>query len=158
MKIVVADKISERGFALLREAGWDVVTPAAGALAKELADADGLVVRSATNLTAKLLEDAPKLRVVGRAGVGVDNIDVDAATHRGILVMNTPGGNAVSATIERVDSRGALGKMGRIGNGAARENARLGGPGASRHGSGAAGCGARDENSGARSLRCAGRG
>lgn len=96
MKIIVADKISERGFALLREAGWDVVTPAAGALASELATADGLVVRSATKVTAELLEQAPKLRVVGRAGVGVDNIDVEAATHRGILVMNTPGGNAVS--------------------------------------------------------------
>ena len=96
MKIIVADKISERGFALLREAGWDVVTPAAGALASELATADGLVVRSATKVTAELLEHAPKLRVVGRAGVGVDNIDVEAATHRGILVMNTPGGNAVS--------------------------------------------------------------
>src|ERR1700723_3339404 len=96
MKIIVADKISERGFALLREAGWDVVTPAPGALAAELATADGLVVRSATKVTAELLEHAPKLRVVGRAGVGVDNIDVEAATHRGILVMNTPGGNAVS--------------------------------------------------------------
>ena len=96
MKIIVADKISERGFALLREAGWDVVTPAARALAVELATADGLVVRSATKVTAELLEQAPKLRVVGRAGVGVDNIDVEAATHRGILVMNTPGGNAVS--------------------------------------------------------------
>jgi D-3-phosphoglycerate dehydrogenase / 2-oxoglutarate reductase len=96
MKIIVADKISERGFALLREGGWDVVTPAAGALAGELATADGLVVRSATKVTAELLEHAPRLRVVGRAGVGVDNIDVEAATHRGILVMNTPGGNAVS--------------------------------------------------------------
>jgi D-3-phosphoglycerate dehydrogenase / 2-oxoglutarate reductase len=96
MKIVVADKISERGFALLREAGWDVATPAAGALANELATADGLIVRSATKVTAELLDSAPKLRVVGRAGVGVDNIDVEAATHRGILVMNTPGGNAVS--------------------------------------------------------------
>jgi D-3-phosphoglycerate dehydrogenase len=96
MKIIVADKISERGFALLRETGWEVVTPAAGALATEIATADGLIVRSATRVTPELLENAPKLRVVGRAGVGVDNIDVEAATHRGILVMNTPGGNAVS--------------------------------------------------------------
>ena len=96
MKIIVADKISERGFALLREAGWEVVTPAAGTLVKEISTADGLIVRSATKVTAELLDAAPKLRVVGRAGVGVDNIDVEAATHRGILVMNTPGGNAVS--------------------------------------------------------------
>ena len=54
------------------------------------------VIRSATKATAALLEKAPKLRVIGRAGVGVDNVDVDAATRRGVLVMNTPGGNAVS--------------------------------------------------------------
>ncbi|MGA3292506.1 MAG: phosphoglycerate dehydrogenase [Candidatus Acidiferrales bacterium] len=96
MKIIVADKISERGIALLRETGWNVVTPAAAALPGELADAEALVVRSATKVTSALLENAPRLRVIGRAGVGVDNVDVEAATRRGILVMNTPGGNAVS--------------------------------------------------------------
>jgi len=96
MKIVVADKISERGMALLGETGWEIAKPAAASLASELANADGLIVRSATRVTAELLENAPRLRVVGRAGVGVDNIDVEAATHRGILVMNTPGGNSVS--------------------------------------------------------------
>jgi D-3-phosphoglycerate dehydrogenase len=96
MKIIVADKISERGLKLLRDKGWDVVTPAAAALPTELADAEALVVRSATKVTAALLEKAPRLRVIGRAGVGVDNVDVEAATRRGILVMNTPGGNAVS--------------------------------------------------------------
>ena len=96
MKILVADKISERGFALLRETGWEVVSPATGSFAAEIANADGLIVRSATKVTPELIEAAPKLRVVGRAGVGVDNIDVEAATHHGILVMNTPGGNAVS--------------------------------------------------------------
>ena len=96
MKIIVADKISERGVALLRETGWNVVLPAKEALLGELADADALLVRSATKVTAALLEQAPKLRVVGRAGSGVDNVDLDAATRRGVLVMNTPGGNAVS--------------------------------------------------------------
>lgn len=96
VKIVVADKTSERGLALLREPGWNVVSPAKEALAAALTDADALVVRSATRVTAALLEHAPRLRVVGRAGVGVDNIDLDAATRRGVLVMNTPGGNAVS--------------------------------------------------------------
>ena len=96
MKIIVADKISERGIALLRETGWEIVLPAAGALASEIANADGLVVRSATKVTRELLERAEKLRVVGRAGVGIDNVDMDAATNRGVLVMNTPGGNAVS--------------------------------------------------------------
>ena len=96
MKIIIADKISERGFTLLRETGWEVVAPSAAELPASIADADGLIVRSATKATAALLEKAPKLRVIGRAGVGVDNVDVDASTRRGILVMNTPGGNAIS--------------------------------------------------------------
>ncbi|MGA8407541.1 MAG: phosphoglycerate dehydrogenase [Candidatus Acidiferrales bacterium] len=96
MKIIVADKISERGIALLRETGWEIVLPAAAKLLDEIANADGLVVRSATKVTRELLDRAAKLRVVGRAGVGIDNVDMDAATHRGVLVMNTPGGNAVS--------------------------------------------------------------
>src|SRR6202050_539153 len=96
MKIVIADKISERGIALLKDTGWNVVMPAAASLPSELADADALVIRSATKATAALLEKAPKLRVIGRAGVGVDNVDMDAATKRGVLVMNTPRGNAVS--------------------------------------------------------------
>jgi D-3-phosphoglycerate dehydrogenase len=96
MKIIVADKISERGLALLRETGWEVLTPTAAELPAAIVDADALVVRSATKVNAALLEKAEKLRAIGRAGVGVDNVDVDAATRRGVLVMNTPGGNAVS--------------------------------------------------------------
>ncbi|HWG59850.1 MAG TPA: phosphoglycerate dehydrogenase [Candidatus Acidoferrales bacterium] len=96
MKIIIADKISEQGIALLKETGWNVVLPAAAALGEEIADADALIVRSATKVTPGLLEKAKKLRAIGRAGVGVDNVDMDAATHRGVLVMNTPGGNAVS--------------------------------------------------------------
>jgi D-3-phosphoglycerate dehydrogenase len=96
MKIIVADKISDRGLELLRETGWEIASPAAAALPTELANADGLIVRSATRVTRELLDKADRLRVVGRAGVGIDNIDVEAATHRGVLVMNTPGGNSVS--------------------------------------------------------------
>lgn len=96
MKIVIGDKISDRGIELLRQLGWTITTPAAADIAADIVDADGLIVRSATKVTAELLEKAPGLRVVGRAGVGVDNVDVDAATRRGVLVMNTPGGNAVS--------------------------------------------------------------
>jgi D-3-phosphoglycerate dehydrogenase len=96
MKIIVADRISEHGIKLLGEPGWQVVQPSAGALAQELNEADALVVRSATRVTDELLSHAPKLRVIGRAGVGVDNIDLEAATRRGVLVMNTPGGNAPS--------------------------------------------------------------
>ena len=61
-----------------------------------VADADAIVVRSETKVTQKVLEAATKLKVVGRAGVGVDNVDVDAATARGVVVMNTPGGNTVT--------------------------------------------------------------
>src|SRR5437879_12558024 len=88
--------MTQLGMYRLREPGWEVVLPGAGALAAELAGADALVVRSATRVTDELLEQAPRLRVIGRAGVGVDNIDLNAATRRGILVMNTPGGNATS--------------------------------------------------------------
>jgi len=65
-------------------------------LFKELKDADGIVVRSATQVDQELLDAAPNLKVVGRAGVGVDNIDLEAATKRGVLVMNTPDGNTIS--------------------------------------------------------------
>ena len=96
MKVIVADKISERGVALLRSAGWNIVLTNKDNLHKEIADADALIVRSATKVTADLLEKAPRVRAVGRAGVGVDNIDLEEATRRGVLVMSTPGGNAVS--------------------------------------------------------------
>ncbi len=103
MKIVLAEKVSPATLAVLKEEpGWNVVTADAiaklgpGGLEVELADADALVVRSAVKVNAKLLESAPKLRAIGRAGVGVDNIDIDAATHSGIVVMNTPGANAVA--------------------------------------------------------------
>src|SRR5260370_745569 len=97
MKVIVADKISERGLQLLEEQpGWNIVLTAKDTLNAEIVDADALIVRSATKVTAELLDKAPKLRAVGRAGVGVDNIDLEAATKRGVLVMSTPGGNAVS--------------------------------------------------------------
>jgi D-3-phosphoglycerate dehydrogenase len=99
MKIVLAEKVSPATLAVFQqEPGWNVVTPdqIKNGLPAELADADALVVRSAVQADAKLLESAPKLRVIGRAGVGVDNIDTAAATHRGIVVMNTPGANAVA--------------------------------------------------------------
>jgi D-3-phosphoglycerate dehydrogenase len=80
----------------LRATGWEVLRPTKETLDAELPTADALIVRSATRITSAVLERAPKLRVVGRAGVGVDNVDLDAATRRGVLVMNTPGGNAPS--------------------------------------------------------------
>ncbi len=101
MKIVLAEKVSASTLAILqKEPGWTCLTadkvPTPEALKAELATADALVVRSAVQVDAALLEHAPKLRVIGRAGVGVDNIDTDAATRKGIVVMNTPGANAVA--------------------------------------------------------------
>jgi len=98
MKVVVAEKISASAVDLLREPRWTVVTPEQldGKLGAQLESADALIVRSAVQVNAGLLEHARKLRVIGRAGVGVDNIDLEAATRRGIAVMNTPGANAVA--------------------------------------------------------------
>jgi D-3-phosphoglycerate dehydrogenase len=98
MKIVVAEKISPAAVDLLREPRWSVITSDQldGRLASQLESADALIVRSAVQVNAELLKSARKLRVIGRAGVGVDNIDLDAATHKGIAVMNTPGANAVA--------------------------------------------------------------
>ena len=100
MKIVIAEKVSPATLAILKnEAGWEVVTAdqiPAGGLPAALADADALIVRSAVQADAALLEHAPRLRLIGRAGVGVDNIDTAEATKRGIVVMNTPGANAVA--------------------------------------------------------------
>ncbi len=99
MKIVLAEKVSPATLAVFAaEPGWEVLThdqlPAG--LPAALADADALVVRSAVQVDDALMAYAPKLRVIGRAGVGVDNIDADAATRRGAVVMNTPGANAVA--------------------------------------------------------------
>jgi len=96
MKVIIADKISERGVDLLKKSGLSTVLTTKDTIGAELADADALIVRSATRVSKELLEKAPKLRAVGRAGVGVDNIDLAEATKRGVLVMSTPGGNAVS--------------------------------------------------------------
>ena len=99
MKIVIAEKISAAGEKLLREAsGFEVVDPEnyVKSPAQHLSDAVALIVRSAVQADRKLLEQAPHLRVIGRAGVGVDNVDVEFATARGIVVMNTPGANAVA--------------------------------------------------------------
>ncbi|HEX6880616.1 MAG TPA: phosphoglycerate dehydrogenase [Terriglobales bacterium] len=99
MKIIIAEKISPAAISLFtEESGWTVLTAdqVSGKLPQELADADALIVRSAVQADAALLQHAGKLRVIGRAGVGVDNIDLDAATAKGIAVMNTPGANAVA--------------------------------------------------------------
>ena len=99
MHIVIADSLPASAAGALRAAGWTVDARAGRnpeELARDLADADALIVRSATQVTAQLLHAAPKLRVIARAGTGVDNVDVPAATARGILVMNAAGASSVS--------------------------------------------------------------
>jgi D-3-phosphoglycerate dehydrogenase len=99
VKIVVADDLPASAIELLRAEGWEVDARSgrtAPELAADLADADALVVRSATKVTANLIASAPRLRAIARAGTGVDNVDVDAASARGIVVMNAPGANSIS--------------------------------------------------------------
>jgi D-3-phosphoglycerate dehydrogenase / 2-oxoglutarate reductase len=98
-RVLISDKLESPGLDLLREAGIEVDNRPGlkgAALQEALQGADGVIVRSGTQLTAELLENPGKLRAIVRAGVGVDNIDVAAATRKGIVVMNTPGGNTVS--------------------------------------------------------------
>src|SRR5216684_3440846 len=101
MKILVCDPVSAKGIALLQQRPeFEVVV-----LPKRLSEAEllpvvkdvtAMVVRAETKVTAKVFEAASQLKVVGRAGVGVDNINVEAATQRGVVVMNTPGGNTIT--------------------------------------------------------------
>lgn len=101
-RVLVTDKLAEEGIALLKaEPDMEVVVDTKlakdpAALKAALAEADGIIIRSGTQLTADVLDGQTRLKAIARAGVGVDNIDVPAATRRGIVVMNTPGGNTVS--------------------------------------------------------------
>jgi D-3-phosphoglycerate dehydrogenase / 2-oxoglutarate reductase len=99
-RIVVTEELADSGLEELRAAGHDVdvqlgLTPEG--LLDAVTDAHALVIRSATQVTAELLEAAPELMVVGRAGIGLDNVDLDAATRRGVMVVNAPQSNIVSA-------------------------------------------------------------
>ncbi|HEV8416449.1 MAG TPA: hydroxyacid dehydrogenase [Bryobacteraceae bacterium] len=97
MKILVAEPLAAAGIELLKaQPGWDIVISNPKEYSQHLGDADALFVRSAVKVNADVLAKAPKLRVIGRAGVGVDNVDLPAATAANVLVMNTPGGNAVA--------------------------------------------------------------
>src|SRR5258707_15208354 len=98
-RVLVCDKLEAPGLEMMRQAGIELDERTGlkdDAMKDALRAADGVIVRSQTRITADLLEDSGKLKAIVRAGVGVDNIDVAAATRRGILVMNTPGGNTVS--------------------------------------------------------------
>ncbi len=99
MRILVSDSLSKHGVAVLEKAGFTVdvkTTLSQEELLKVIKEYDGLIVRSATKVTEELIAAAERLKVVGRAGSGLDNVDTPAATRRGIVVMNTPGGNTVT--------------------------------------------------------------
>lgn len=97
MKVLIAEPLAAAAIDLLRaQQGWDIVVSNPKEYAAHLADCDALLVRSAVKVNKDVLAKAPKLKLVGRAGVGVDNVDLPAATAAGVIVMNTPGGNAVS--------------------------------------------------------------
>ena len=117
MHVLVCDPISPRGIACFQARPEFKVTVLPKRLTEAeliplVADVEAMVVRSETKVTRKLMEAAPKLPVVGRAGVGVDNVDVEAATQRGVVVMNTPAGNtlttaAVTATVVMAETAGS---------------------------------------------------
>src|ERR1022692_3826091 len=97
MTVLVAEPLAEAAVALLKsQPGWNVIVSSPKEYSNHLAEADALIVRSAVQVNQSVLDKAPRLRVIGRAGVGVDNVDLEAATAAGVLVMNTPGGNAIS--------------------------------------------------------------
>jgi D-3-phosphoglycerate dehydrogenase len=96
VKVLVREPIAEAGIELLRQR-FDVDVDSNGDLAEKIGDYDGIVIRSATKLTADVLERADRLKVIGRAGVGVDNVDVETATRRGIVVANAPESTVTSA-------------------------------------------------------------
>ncbi len=95
--VLVREEIAEAGIRLLRERGFDVDVDGTSDLAETIGRYDAIVIRSATKLTADLIERGERLKVIGRAGVGVDNIDVEAATRRGIVVANAPESTVISA-------------------------------------------------------------
>ena len=101
MKILITDKLAKEGIDLLKSMPDVEVVVKTGISEDELASIigqhDGLIIRSATKVTAKVLANPGKFKAVARAGVGIDNVDVKEATRKGIIVMNTPGGNTLSA-------------------------------------------------------------
>ena len=100
MKVLIADPISKHGLSILSDSGLDLIIKADSSLDEKLSaakDVDGIIIRSGTKVDNEMLQIAKCLKVIGRAGVGIDNIELAAATRRGIVVMNTPDVNTISA-------------------------------------------------------------
>ena len=100
MKVLISDNLGEAGIKMFQEEEGFEVDVNVGLSPNELkgiiGDYDGLVIRSATKVTDDLLDSATRLKIIGRAGIGLDNVDIPAASKRGIVVMNTPGGNVIT--------------------------------------------------------------
>ncbi|MGG5822674.1 phosphoglycerate dehydrogenase [Falsiroseomonas sp. HW251] len=114
LKVLISDKLSPAAVQIFRDRGVDVdfkpgLKPAE--LREIIGEYDGLAVRSATKVTRELFDAAPRLRVVGRAGIGVDNVDVTSATARGVVVMNTPFGNAITTAEHAIAMMFALARQ-----------------------------------------------
>src|SRR5436305_676853 len=110
-RVLIADKLESSGLDLLKQAGIELDNRpglSGDALKEAVRAADGVIVRSKPQVDAALLDNPGKLRAVVRAGVGVDNIDIAAATRKGIVVMNTPGGNTVSTAEHTISMMMAL--------------------------------------------------
>ena len=112
MKVLVSDKLSPKGVAVFENADGISVDVKTGLPPDELkaiiGDYDGLVIRSATKVTAEIIEAAGKMKVVGRAGSGLDNVDLHTASKKGIVVMNTPGGNTITTAEHAISMMLAL--------------------------------------------------
>ena len=100
MKVLISDPLSEEGIQILKNAGLEVAYKPGLSheeLLEIIPDFDAIIIRSGTKVTADVIEKAEKLKVIGRAGTGLDNVDIEAANKKGIVVMNVPGGNTLSA-------------------------------------------------------------
>src|SRR5690606_23765310 len=113
-RVLISDKMSSRAEEIFRSRGIDVdviTGQSPDALAEIIGGYDGLAIRSSTKVTAALLERAGQLKVIGRAGIGVDNVDVPAATARGVVVMNTPFGNSITTAEHAIAMMMALARQ-----------------------------------------------
>jgi D-3-phosphoglycerate dehydrogenase / 2-oxoglutarate reductase len=115
-RVLISDKLSEAAVQIFRDRGVEVdYLPDLGkdkdALFAKIGEYDGLAIRSATKVSPKILEAAKNLKVIGRAGIGVDNVDIPAASARGIVVMNTPFGNAITTAEHALSMMMALARQ-----------------------------------------------
>jgi len=120
IKVLISDPLSPAGIDLLKEAGIEVIEKTEGgreSYQSVLPEIDGWIVRSGTRVSAEDIAAATRLKAIGRAGVGVDNIDQKAATHKGVVVMNTPGGNTVSAAEHTIALLMSLARNVHLGHG-----------------------------------------